>query len=119
MQPLEKYLHIKFSSHDIFVKVSGGLKLTESSSDLAIALALLSSYFQQALPEKSMALAEISLTGALKPINALETQLKEAQKFGIKTIFVAEGQKTTTNGVIKFSSVYQLLSLFADTPPTD
>jgi len=116
---LEKYLHIKFSSHDIFVKVSGGLKVTESSSDLAIALALLSSYFQQALPEKSMALAEISLTGALKPINALETQLKEAQKFGIKTIFVADGQKTTTSGIIKFSSVYQLLSLFADTPSTE
>ena len=113
---LEKYLHIKFSAHDIFVKISGGLKLTESSSDLAIALALLSSYFQQALPEKSMALAEISLTGSLKPINALEAQLKEAQKFGIKTIFVAQGQKTTTPGTIKFSSVYQLLSLFTDIP---
>jgi DNA repair protein RadA/Sms len=113
---LEKYLHIKFSGHDIFVKVSGGLKVTESSSDLAIALALLSSYFQQALPEKSMALAEISLTGSFKPINALETQLKEAQKFGIKTIFVAEGQKTTAKGITKFSSVYQLLSLFTDIP---
>jgi DNA repair protein RadA/Sms len=113
---LEKYLHIKFSAHDIFVKVSGGLKLTESSSDLAIALALLSSYFQQALPEKSMALAEISLTGALKPINGIETQLKEAQKFGIKKIFVASGQKTTSTAIKAFSSVYQLLSLFDDSP---
>jgi len=111
---LEKYLHIKFSAHDIFVKVSGGMRLNESSSDLAIALALLSSYFQQALPEKSMALAEISLTGSLKPINALEAQLKEAHKFGIKKIFVAEGQKTATPGTTKFSSVYQLLGLFTD-----
>ncbi len=113
---LEKYLHIKFSAHDIFVKVSGGIKVTESSSDLAIALALLSSYFQQALPEKSMALAEISLTGALRPINGIETQLKEAQKFGIKTIFVAQGQKTTATGAVKFSSVYQLLELFTEVP---
>ena len=113
---LEKYLFIKFSSQDIFVKVSGGIKLTESSSDLGIALALLSSYFQQALPEKSMALAEISLTGALKPINGIETQLKEAQKFGIKKIFVAAGQKTTSTSIKAFSSVYQLLSLFDDSP---
>lgn len=111
---LEKYLHIKFSAHDIFVKISGGIKITESSSDLAIALALLSSYFQQALPEKSMALAEISLTGTLKPINGIETQLKEAQKFGIKTIFVAQGQQTTSSNVVKIKSVYQLLSFFTE-----
>ena len=59
---LEKYLQIRFSAQDIFVKVSGGIKINESSSDLGIALALLSSYFQQALPEKAMALGELSLT---------------------------------------------------------
>lgn len=115
---LEKYLHIKFSAHDIFVKISGGMKITESSSDLAIALALLSSYFQQALPEKSMALAEISLTGALKPINGIDTQLKEAQKFGIKTIFVAHGQKTASSSIKTFKSVYELLSLFSQDYPS-
>ncbi len=109
---LEKYLHIKFSAHDIFVKVSGGIKVSECSCDLAIALALLSSYFQQPLPEKTMALAEISLTGSIKPINGIETQLKEAQRFGIKNIFVAQGQKTDFVGVQRFSSVYQLLNLF-------
>jgi DNA repair protein RadA/Sms len=109
---LEKYLQIKFSAHDIFVKISGGIKLTESSSDLAIALALLSSYFQQALPEKSMALGEVSLTGSVKPINAIETQVKEAQKFGVQKIFVAHSQKTITKNSVKIKNVYQLLSLF-------
>ncbi len=47
---LEKYLHIKLSTHDIFCKVSGGFKIKGSVSDLGIALALLSSYFQQPLP---------------------------------------------------------------------
>ena len=110
---LEKYLQIKFSAHDIFVKISGGIKINESSSDLAIALALLSSYFQHALPEKSMALGELSLTGSIKPINGIETQLKEAQKFGIKTIFAAHAQKlATTQHVSKMKNVYQLLELF-------
>ncbi len=109
---LEKYLHIKFSAHDIFVKVSGGIKINESSADLAIALALLSSYFQDALPEKAMALGELSLTGSIKPINGIEAQLKEAQKFGIKSLFVAESQKLSDPYVIKIKNVYQLLGLF-------
>lgn len=108
---LEKYLHIKLSAHDIFVKVSGGLKITESSSDLGIALALLSSYFQQALPDKALALAELSLTGNIKAINGAEQYIKEAQKFGINTIFVASQQKTGPR-TIKMKNVYQLLSLF-------
>lgn len=109
---LEKYLHIKFSTHDIFVKISGGIKINESSADLAIALALLSSYFQQALPEKTLALGELSLTGAIKALNGIETQIKEAQKFGIQKLFVAENQKITSTNIIKMKNVYQLLSLF-------
>ncbi len=109
---LEKYLHIKFSAHDVFVKVSGGIKINESSSDLAIALALLSSYFQQALPEKSLALAEISLTGSIKPINGIDNQLKEAEKFGIKHLFIAHSQKNAAPSYRRLSNVYQLLGLF-------
>lgn len=109
---LEKYLQIRFSAHDIFVKVSGGIKITESSSDLGIALALLSSYFQQALPEKAMALGELSLTGSIKPINAIDTQIKEAQKFGVKHLYVAHSQKLSAGQIVRFKSVYQLLSLF-------
>ncbi len=107
---LEKYLQIKLSAHDIFVKVSGGLKITESSSDLGIALALLSSYFQEALPKKALALGELSLTGNIKAINGIERYVREAQKFGIDTIFVADQQKIAT--CKKMKNVYQLLSLF-------
>lgn len=108
---LEKYLHIKLSAHDIFVKVSGGIRINESSSDLGIALALLSSYFQHALPKKTMALGEMSLAGGIKPVNGAELFLKEAEKFGIKTIFVSESQKTSSLSK-KMKNVYQLLSLF-------
>ena len=68
---LEKYLQIKLSAQDIFFKISGSLKIKGSSCDLGIALALLSSYFQQPLPQKSIALGEVSLTGQIKPINMI------------------------------------------------
>ncbi|MGD1997534.1 MAG: AAA family ATPase [Candidatus Dependentiae bacterium] len=86
---LEKYLHTKFSGVDIFFRVSSGCTIKESASDLGIALALLSSYFQQPLPEKSIALAEISLTGQLKPVPMMARRLNEAGKFGLKHCFMA------------------------------
>lgn len=113
---LEKYLHIRLSTQDIFFKVSGGFKIKGSGIDLGIALALLSSYFQQPVPEKSIILGEISLTGEIKPINQMNIFVKEAEKFGIKTLLVAKNQKIeTSNCTIKrFTNVYELLSLFSE-----
>lgn len=112
---LEKYLHVKFSTQDIFFKVSGGFKIKGSSSDLGIALALLSSYFQQSLPDKSIALGEISLTGEIKPINQINLFVKEAEKFGIQQLLVAKNQKieSTACQPKRFANVYELLSLFS------
>jgi len=111
---LEKYLKIKLSTQDIFFKVGGGFKIKGSSSDLGIALALLSSYFQQNLPPKSLALGEISLTGQIKPINQINMHIKEAAKFGLAQIFVARNQKLEKNtcSVKSFGNVYELLTLF-------
>ncbi|MFC1842690.1 DNA repair protein RadA [Candidatus Dependentiae bacterium] len=113
---LEKYLKIKLSTNDIFFKVGGGFKVKGSSSDLGIALALLSSYFQQSLPTKSIALGEISLTGQIKPVNQVSMHIKEAEKFGLEKILVAKNQKLEkskiTCAVQKFSHVYELLTLF-------
>lgn len=112
---LEKYLQVRFSAHDIFFKVSGGFKIKSSSADLGIALALLSSYFQQPLPEKSITLGEISLTGQLKPINQITMYIREAEKFGIRNLLVASNQniERTECQVKKFGTVYNLLSLFS------
>lgn len=111
---LEKYLKIKLSSQDIFFKISGSLKIKGSSSDLGIALALLSSFFQQPLPPKSVALGEISLTGQIKPINHINLHINEIEKFGIQQLFVAKNQKIKKTSCTskKFDTVYELLSLF-------
>ena len=112
---LEKYLQVRLSAHDIFFKISGGFKVKESAADLGIALALLSSYFQQPLPEKTMVLGEISLTGQIKPINQVNTFIREAEKFGVKQLLVARNQKLekTECKVLFVTNVYELLSLFS------
>lgn len=116
---LEKYLQIPFNAHDIFFKVSGGFKLKESSADLGIALALLSSYCKKPLPAKSIALGEINLTGHIKSVNQINIHLNEAQKFGIETLFLAKKQKIDKEKGISatihaFQSVYELLGLFEE-----
>lgn len=125
---LEKYLHTKFSGVDIFFRVSSGCSIKESASDLGIALALLSSYFQQPLPEKSIALAEISLTGQLKPVPMMTRRLNEASKFGLKFCFMAAGIPGLEPGpsnkeaapsesslkAVCFKSIYELLRLFPE-----
>jgi predicted ATP-dependent serine protease len=75
---------------------------------------LLSSYFQQALPIKSLAIGEISLTGQIKPVNQINSFVKEASIFGINNLFVAKNQKIEKSSckIKSFSSVYELLGLF-------
>ena len=112
---LEKYLKIKFSAQDIFFKVSGNFKIKTNSADLGIALALLSSHLQTALPEKTIALGELSLTGSIKPIGQISAHLKEAERFGIKTCVLPKGTKVAANSKINLifiSSAYELLNLF-------
>ena len=112
---LEKYLHIRFSAHDIFFKVSGGFKIKESSADLGIAVALLSSYFQKSLPSKSVAIGELSLTGQLKAINHIGICIKEVEKFGLDRVFVAQQQQVkTTCNLTAFKNIYELLNLFPE-----
>ncbi len=113
---LEKYLHIKLSKHDIFIKISGGFKVKGSGIDLAIAFALLSSYFQLPLPRKSITLGEISLTGQIKPINQITMFVKEAEKFGIERILAADSQNIEKSAchIQTFKNMYDLLVLFQD-----
>lgn len=112
---LEKYLQIKFSTQDIFFKISGSFKIKSAGADLGIALALLSSYFQKPLPEKSLALGEVSLTGLIKPINQMAIHVAEAEKFGLEKLILPQNQKIKTScSVLHFSHVYELLSLFGE-----
>ncbi len=113
---LEKYLQVKLSAHDIFFKISGGLKIKGSISDLAIACALLSSYFQKPLKKQSLILGEISLTGAIKSVNHIMPFIKEAEKFGILQALIAKNQQLdkTTCSILKVSHVFELLTLFEE-----
>jgi len=70
---------------DVFVNVAGGLKVTEPASDLAICLAVASSYFDKPINNKTIAVGEVGLLGEIREVVAQDKRLKEARRMGFGT----------------------------------
>ncbi|WP_419785794.1 DNA repair protein RadA [Pseudodesulfovibrio sp.] len=79
---LEKRLRINLSGHDIYAKISGGLATRDPGLDLAVVAALLSSFYDQPLPETSVYWGEIDLNGQIRPVAAHDVRLKQASRLG-------------------------------------
>jgi DNA repair protein RadA/Sms len=67
---------------DVFVNVAGGFKVTEPATDLAICLAVASSYFDKPINSKTIAVGEVGLLGEIREVVAQEKRLKEAKRLG-------------------------------------
>lgn len=68
--------------YDVFVNVAGGLKITEPASDLAICLAVSSSYYDKPISGKVIAIGEVGLLGETREVVAQEKRMKEAKRMG-------------------------------------
>lgn len=85
---LEKRIGIPFSHQDVFINVAGGVYLNDSSADLAIASALVSSFRDQAIDTKTVFIGEIGLTGEVRSVSSIEQRISEAQKLGFERIIL-------------------------------
>lgn len=93
MAVLEKRLGISLAGCDAYVNVAGGMKIMEPSLDLAIVLALLSSYRNRPLPPRTVAFGEVGLTGEIRSVNMMAARISEAEKMGYKTVIVPMQKK--------------------------
>ena len=83
---LQKRLNLPLGTFDVFVNVSGGLKLKEPATDLPVALSLISAFKNKALPADLASFGELGLLGELRRVQGEEKRIKEAQRLGFKTI---------------------------------
>lgn len=83
---LSKRIGLKLWEHDIFVNVIGGLRISEPASDLALALAIASSYYDRALPADIAIVGEVGLSGEARRVGQLAPRLNEARKIGFKRV---------------------------------
>lgn len=90
---LIKRLNIPLYKEDVYVSVSGGLKISEPAADLAIALAILSSFRNKSLGALTVAFGELDLLGNVRNINGMQRRIKEAHALGFKEILSPESRK--------------------------
>jgi len=90
---LQKRLRIPLGGFDVYVSVSGGLKITEPAVDLAIALSIISSYKNKVLSSNTAVVGELGLLGEIKRVPLLEKRIKEARRLGFKKILSSRTYK--------------------------
>jgi DNA repair protein RadA/Sms len=87
---LEKKIDLPLNHYDVFVNISGGIKIKESSADLAVVAAIISSFRDRPISKESVFIGEVSLTGEIKDVFSMDMRLKEAQAQGIQKAVIAQ-----------------------------
>ncbi|MBT3312928.1 MAG: DNA repair protein RadA [Desulfobacteraceae bacterium] len=79
---MEKKLGINLAGHDIFMNVAGGVKVQEPAVDIGIVSAIASSFLDKPIPEETVVLGEVGLTGEVRAISHVEIRVAEIKKMG-------------------------------------
>jgi len=85
---LEKKLNLPFNQYDVFVNITGGIKITEPSADLAVIAAIISSFRDRKISKETVFIGEVSLVGDIRDVTNLDIRLKEAQSLGFSKAIV-------------------------------
>jgi DNA repair protein RadA/Sms len=88
---LEKHADLKIGAHDVYLSTVGGMRLTDPSSDLAVAIALASAYVNLPLPAAAVMIGEVGLAGDLRRVTGIERRLAEAARQGFTTALIPPG----------------------------
>ena len=90
---LEKRAGFKLSSKDVFLNITGGIKIEDPAMDLAVVSAILSSNFNIPLQKRICFAAEIGLSGELRSVPKIDQRINEAEKLGFEILVVSEAAK--------------------------
>ena len=90
---LHRHGGLQMSDQDVFVNVVGGVKVTETGADLALLLALISSFRNRPLPQDLVVFGEVGLAGEIRPVPSGQERISEAAKHGFKRAIVPFANK--------------------------
>lgn len=118
MAVIEKRLGIQLSFCDAYVNVAGGMKINEPALDLAIVMALISSYKNRALSNKTLVFGEVGLTGEVRAVSMAEQRVNDAKKMGYEICILPQvnQQHIKIQGIrlIGVNNVRELLKLLQE-----
>ncbi len=113
---LEKRCGFRLGAKDVFLNITGGIKVVDPAIDLAIVASILSSSEDVPINAGFCFAAEVGLSGEIRPIPKIEQRIAEAQKLGYKQIFVSKynlkglNQQTSTIRIKAISRIEDMLS---------
>ena len=88
MAVLEKRLNLPLSGFDAYVNVAGGIRLNEPAMDLALVLAVISSYKDIPVPEKTIVFGEVGLSGEVRAVSMAQQRVQEAKRLGFSRVIL-------------------------------
>ena len=94
---LEKRAGFQLGAKDVFLNITGGIRVDDPAIDLAVICAILSSYENEPLPDNCCFAAEVGLSGEIRPVNRVDQRILEAEKLGYDVIFVSKYNKIKTS----------------------
>lgn len=111
---LEAHAGLKLGGHDVYLNVAGGLRIHEPAADIAVAAALVSSLANAVLPPDSVFFGEVSLSGAVRPVNHAGLRMKEAARLGFARAIAPAGTADKGDGGLVLNGLTGLEALVAD-----
>ena len=93
---LHRHAGIAMYDQDVYVNVVGGVRITETGADLAVLLAILSSFRNRPLPSGLVVFGEVGLAGEIRPVPSGQERLREAAKHGFKRAIIPQDNKPKT-----------------------
>ena len=90
---LHKHSGIATFDQDVFINVVGGIKVSETASDLVVMLSIVSSLRDKVIPNNWIAFGEVGLTGEVRPVYNAQERLSEAQKQGFELAIIPKGNE--------------------------
>lgn len=99
MAVLEKRVGIHLSNYDAYVNIAGGIKMNEPAVDLGIVMAIVSSYKNQPIDEKTIVFGEVGLSGEVRAVNMPEQRVVEAKKLGFTTCIMPEVSREVVKNI--------------------
>lgn len=112
---LEKRGGFKLGIKDVFLNIAGGIRVDDPAIDLAVVCAIISSYEDIPIEQKSCFAAEVGLSGEIRPVNKIEQRISEAEKLGFENIFVSKNNAKNLKTMypnIKIHSVKRIEEVF-------
>jgi DNA repair protein RadA/Sms len=96
---LERRAGMPFGQLDVFVNVTGGVRLVDPATDLAVLAALISAVHDRVVPPDALFLGEVGLGGEVRPVAAVERRLAEAARQGFHRVFLSARSRVRADGI--------------------